>query len=217
MFKIWPKWKIGNAFFCKIWSNWIFGNVFFWSRMSMDVSGNRGFLSGNRVSFSGNRVSLRRNRVSFSGNRISFSGSRVSFSGNRISLCGNRISFWGNRVSFSGSRISFNGNRAFYFHFQNMFARCPKKDSVFETCLLGARSTCGRVACILHHKFCEKNTNFVMIGFPAPTSRKINAPNPRTPFKILECKYLQNICKLAKICKDFQSNTWNANKLQLHR
>ena len=46
-----------------------------------------------------------------------------------------------------------------------------------------------------------------MIGFWAPASRKINAPNPRTPFKILECKYLQNICKLAKICKDFQSKS----------
>ena len=161
MFKIWPKWKIGNAFFCKFWLNCIFGNVFFSSRMSMDVSGNRVSFSGNRVSFSGNRDSLMRNRVSFNGNRISFSENRNSFSGNRISISGNRVSFSGNRISFSGNRISFKGSRALYLNFRNMFARCPKTFSLFGTCLLGARKTCGRVAFILHHKIASQNVDLV--------------------------------------------------------
>ena len=141
-------------FFAKFDRIEFFGTVFFSSRMSMDVS-------GNRVSFSGNRVSLRRNRVSFSGNRISFSGNRSSFIGNRISISGNRVSFSGNRISFSGNSISFKGSRALYLNFRNMFARCPKKLSIFGTCLLGARKTCGRVAFILHHKIASQNVDLV--------------------------------------------------------
>ena len=146
--------KLEMRFFAKFDRIEFFGTVFFSSRMSMDVS-------GNRVSFSGNRDSLMRNRVSFNGNRISFSENRISISGNRMSISGNRVSYSGNRISFSGSRISFKGSRALYLNFRNMFARCPKTFSLFGTCLLGARKTCGRVAFILHHKIASQNVDLV--------------------------------------------------------
>ena len=48
------------------------------------------------------------------------------------------------------------GTVFFILTFRTCLLGARKKQSFFGTCLLGARKTCGRVACVLHHKFCEK-------------------------------------------------------------
>ena len=96
-------------------------------------------VSGKHVSSMENNVSPKGNYVSFGENHVSFSGKLVSFSGNQVSFSGNHVSFRGNRVS----------------------------TSVFGTCLLGARTTCGRVALILLHKIRKlfvKNTHYAKWG-----------------------------------------------------
>ena len=57
------------------------------------------------------------------------------------------------------------GKHVSCFDFRNTFARCPIERSVFGTCLLGARSTCRRVAFILHHNFANQNLLLFALSF----------------------------------------------------